>query len=124
MATHPVTRNIDGQNPISRAGTSRDIETYLPVVYNSVAEMQTDDLTGVRLVAITDDDGGLTEFSFDSDSVAAHDGTTVLVDLVGNRFVRTDFVAGTGIRSIVALTQAAYDALGTPDAETLYVIVG
>lgn len=31
-------------------------------------------------------------------------------------------VSGTGITSIVALTQAAYDALGTPVATTLYVI--
>jgi lysophospholipase L1-like esterase len=33
-------------------------------------------------------------------------------------------VTGTGITSIVKLTQAAYDALGTKDAATLYVIVG
>lgn len=33
-------------------------------------------------------------------------------------------VVGTGISAIVALTQAAYDALGTPDATTLYVING
>lgn len=31
---------------------------------------------------------------------------------------------GTGITAIVKLTQAAYDALGTKDANTLYVISG
>ena len=33
-------------------------------------------------------------------------------------------VVGTGITAIVALTQAAYDALDAPDANTLYVIKG
>jgi hypothetical protein len=33
-------------------------------------------------------------------------------------------VVGDGIDAVVKLTQAAYDALGTPDASTLYVIVG
>ena len=31
-------------------------------------------------------------------------------------------IVGTGITAVVALTQAAYDALGAPDANTLYVI--
>jgi hypothetical protein len=31
---------------------------------------------------------------------------------------------GTGITAVVAITQAAYDALDAPDAETLYVIKG
>ena len=34
------------------------------------------------------------------------------------------FVGGDGIDRIVKLTQAEYDALGTPDATTFYVIVG
>jgi hypothetical protein len=33
-------------------------------------------------------------------------------------------IVGTGITAVVALTQAAYDALDAPDAETLYVIKG
>jgi hypothetical protein len=37
--------------------------------------------------------------------------------------VVTGAVEGDGITKIVKLTQAEYDALGTPDAETLYVIV-
>lgn len=32
------------------------------------------------------------------------------------------FVVGDGITDVVALTQAEYDALGTPDASTLYVV--
>lgn len=40
----------------------------------------------------------------------------------GQRWNDTDYaLIGTGIDNIVALTQAAYDAL-TPDANTLYVI--
>lgn len=35
-----------------------------------------------------------------------------------------DAVDGTGIANIVKLTQAAYDALSPPDANTLYVVVG
>lgn len=35
-----------------------------------------------------------------------------------------DFVTGDGITHIEAITQAAYDALGTPVATTLYVITG
>lgn len=33
-------------------------------------------------------------------------------------------VTADGITTITTITQAAYDALGTPDANTLYVIVG
>ena len=33
-------------------------------------------------------------------------------------------IVGTGITAVVALTQAAYDALDAPDASTLYVIKG
>jgi hypothetical protein len=33
-------------------------------------------------------------------------------------------VVGTGITAVVAITQAAYDALAAPDAKTLYVITG
>lgn len=33
-------------------------------------------------------------------------------------------VTGTGISNVVKVTQAAYDAIGTKDAATLYVIVG
>ena len=33
-------------------------------------------------------------------------------------------IVGTGITAVVALTQAAYDALDAPDANTLYVIKG
>jgi hypothetical protein len=33
-------------------------------------------------------------------------------------------IIGTGITAVVAITQAAYDALDAPDAETLYVIKG
>jgi hypothetical protein len=41
---------------------------------------------------------------------------------VGSRWSDTPYLAlGTGITGIVALTQAAYDAL-TPDAETLYIV--
>lgn len=32
------------------------------------------------------------------------------------------FVVGDGVTNVVALTQAEYDALGTPDASTLYVV--
>ena len=35
-----------------------------------------------------------------------------------------DMVTSTDVTSIVKLTQAAYDALGTKDANTLYIIVG
>lgn len=35
-----------------------------------------------------------------------------------------EFVASAQIRDIVKLTAAAYAALGTPDSETMYVIVG
>jgi hypothetical protein len=35
-----------------------------------------------------------------------------------------DMVESTTVDTIVTLTQAAYDALGTPDAATLYVISG
>lgn len=34
------------------------------------------------------------------------------------------FAVSATYREIVQLTQAQYDALGTPDASTLYVIVG
>jgi hypothetical protein len=34
------------------------------------------------------------------------------------------YVASATIRTIVQITQAAYDALGTKDPNTLYVIVG
>jgi hypothetical protein len=41
---------------------------------------------------------------------------------VGSAWNDTDYaLIGTGIDNIIALTQAAYDAL-TPDANTLYVI--
>jgi hypothetical protein len=33
-------------------------------------------------------------------------------------------IVGTGITAVVAITQAAYDALDAPDAQTLYVISG
>jgi hypothetical protein len=33
-------------------------------------------------------------------------------------------IIGTGVTNIVTLTQAAYDALTTPNATTLYIIVG
>lgn len=32
------------------------------------------------------------------------------------------YVKADGIKAIVRLTQAAYDALGTPDADTLYLV--
>ena len=35
-----------------------------------------------------------------------------------------DYVESTDVTDIVVLTQAAYDALGTPDANTLYVVSG
>lgn len=40
------------------------------------------------------------------------------------RITASDKVSGTGVTDVVALTQTAYDALGTPDATTLYVITG
>lgn len=38
--------------------------------------------------------------------------------------VEENIVVGTDVNRIVALTQAAYDALPSPDTHTLYVIVG
>jgi hypothetical protein len=50
--------------------------------------------------------------------------THVIADVTSLQTALDTKVASTSIDDIVVLTQAAYDALGTKDAETLYVIVG
>jgi hypothetical protein len=60
-------------------------------------------------------------------SVGANDAVLVAdsVAATGVKWAALNYVAQNGtIDAVQSLTQAAYDALGTPDATTLYVIVG
>jgi hypothetical protein len=50
--------------------------------------------------------------------------TSDIADVTGLQTSLDAKVTGTGITNIVAIGQAAYDALGTKDATTLYVITG
>lgn len=51
----------------------------------------------------------------------AHSADTTSVHGIADT---SELVTSSDVTSIVQLTQAAYDGLGTPDAATLYVIVG
>lgn len=59
---------------------------------------------------------GTSNLALGATSTTALAGDTTAADIGG--------VTGTGITEIVAITQAAYDALVTKPATTLYVIVG
>jgi hypothetical protein len=116
MSTHPLSRQIDGQSPISRSGFSGDVERYTCPVYRTAAEVQSDDLSECTALMLSPGDGTSDKiFRYDSTSSASHDGSSVIVDSGGRRFIWN------GRRDVVVLTQAAYDAL-TPDANTIYLI--
>ena len=64
-------------------------------------------------------------------AVAEVDGSNVdaatwrtALDVLQDSAIAAAYAASADIRTIDVVTQAAYDALGTPDANTLYVIVG
>lgn len=68
------------------------------------------------------------------DAAAASDGLLAgqvyLITDEGNLAMATSastyetYVKAKGFKAIEVLTQAAYDALGTPDADTVYIISG
>ena len=58
----------------------------------------------------------------------SRDTSKAIADIVNNALsiatLANTKVSGTNVTDIVKLTQAEYDALGTPDASTVYIIVG
>lgn len=81
----------------------------------------TDDLTGTEIVSLLDAELGSSDWQTDTDttytniSEFANDAAYITSDPSG--------VAGADVvTNIISLTQAEYDAIGTPDASTLYYI--
>jgi len=57
-------------------------------------------------------------------AAVANTGTTTGTVAAGDDSRITGAVQGDGITDAVLVTQAEYDAIGSPDASTLYVVVG
>lgn len=97
---------------------------YDQAVTLSATAVQPGDLATVATTGAYGDLSGLPTLG----TAAATDATAyataaqgALADTAVQPAAISDFVSGTGVTDIVALTQAEYDAL-TPDANTLYVI--
>ena len=117
---------------ISNIDTSDNVVTALIADENSAtrAELETT-LSGKADAAHTHDDRYYTESETDSllagKAASTHTHTianvTGLQSALDGKQATGDYVESTDVTDIVVLTQAAYDAL-TPDADTLYVVVG
>jgi hypothetical protein len=87
MSTHPLSRQIDGQSPVSRSGLSADIERYSLPVYRTAAEVQSDDLGECTAFILSPGDGVGKLFFYKSTENGAHNGSSIIVDAGGRRYV-------------------------------------
>lgn len=86
-STHPVGQALlPGSRIIDNADVAENLERILYVV--SAADVPQLWLPNTLVIALSDDDGGLSFFSYDSNETGVHNGTDILVDADNRRFVK------------------------------------
>lgn len=126
----PTTRTVNG-HALSADVTVSKADVGLSNVDNtadtakSFAASQISNSTTVGRSVVTAADATAARTAIGAGTSNLAIGTTSTTAMAGNK-TAADLggVVGTGITAVVAITQASYDALGTKDATTLYVING
>jgi hypothetical protein len=121
--TTPIVTLVSAIDAAAVAITCSNVDDVFPAVpFTLILEPDT---ANEEVVEVTSKNGTNNFFTV----TRGADGTTAKSHAAGSQAIHgvsardfTEAVKSTDVTQIVALTQAAYDALGTPDANTLYVI--